>query len=157
MSKWRGKNWETFCGEICLLSTFLSQVFWIAIGLSFKMRYWGGLCDFRKNYRSCFCGYPCPNSIVNAKCKDSYFSFEWSKWVGKKILRKNLCWWSTFVFCSILNSHFLNISFFCWNFQHFHQNCHLIFMLLKAWICWNILHFRCRYWIITIWNLKDIY
>ena len=80
---------ETDCEEFCFLSAFLSQVILLAYCLSFKMRYWGGLCDFRKNYRSCFWGYPCPNSIVNAKCKDSYFSFEWSKWVGKKILRKN--------------------------------------------------------------------
>ena len=75
---------KTFCEEICFLSVFLSQVILLAYCLSFKMRYWGGLCDFRKNYWSCFCGYPRPNSIVNAKCMDLYFSCERSKWVGKK-------------------------------------------------------------------------
>ena len=105
-SKFYLKFLETVCEEICFLSLFLSQVILLAYCHSFKMRYWVGLCDFRKNYKSCFCGFPRPNSIVKAKCKDSYFSFKWSKWVRKKILRKNLCCWSTFVFCSTLYSQF---------------------------------------------------
>ena len=64
VSKCRGKSLETFYDEICLLSVFFSQVILIANCHSFKMRYWGGLCYFRKNYWSCFCGYPRPNSIV---------------------------------------------------------------------------------------------
>ena len=97
---------ETVCEKNCFLSGFWSQVILLAYCLSFKMRYWGGLWNFRKNYWRCFRGHLHPNSIVNAKCKDLYFSFKWSKWVGKKFLRKNLCCWSTFAFCSILNFQF---------------------------------------------------
>ena len=48
VSKCRGKSLETFYDEICLLSVFFSQVILIANCHSFKMRYWGGLCNFRK-------------------------------------------------------------------------------------------------------------
>ena len=48
VSKCRGKSLKTFYAEICLLSVFFSQVILIANCHSFKMRYWGGLCDFRK-------------------------------------------------------------------------------------------------------------
>ena len=33
----------------------------------------------------------------------SYLSFQWSKWAGEKNLRKNLLFWPTFVFWSILS------------------------------------------------------
>ena len=79
VSKCRGKSLETFYDEICLLIVFFGPVILIANCHSFQMRYWGGLCDFRKNYWSCFCGYPRQNSIVNAKFMDLYFSCEWSK------------------------------------------------------------------------------
>ena len=41
---------ETVCEEIGFLSGFWSQVLLLAYCLTFKMRYWGGLCDLRKNY-----------------------------------------------------------------------------------------------------------
>ena len=56
VSKCRGKSLETFYDEICLLSVFFSQVILIANCHSFKMRYWGGLYDYRKNYGSHFSG-----------------------------------------------------------------------------------------------------
>ena len=102
----------------------MSKVILLAYCPSFKMRYWEGLCDFRKSYWSCFCGYPHPNSIVNAKCKDLYFSFEWSKWVGKKNLRKNLCCWSTFVFCSTLYSQILKHFYFLLELRSWTPRCH---------------------------------
>ena len=64
VSKCRGKSLETFYDEICLLSVFFSQVILIANCHSFKMRYWGGLCDFRKNYGSQFSEDTCPKSIL---------------------------------------------------------------------------------------------
>ena len=75
---------KTFCEEICFLSGFLSQVILLAYGLSFKMRYWGGLCDFRKNYWSCFCGYPHPNSIVNANVRTHISALSGQNESGKK-------------------------------------------------------------------------
>ena len=66
MSKCRGKSLETFYDEICLLIVFFGPVILIANCHSFQMRYWGGLCDFRKNYGSHFSGDMCPKSILKA-------------------------------------------------------------------------------------------
>ena len=66
MSKCRGKSLKTFYDEFCLLNVFFGQVILIANCHSFKMRYWGGLCDFRKNYWSQFSEDMCPKSIIYA-------------------------------------------------------------------------------------------
>ena len=84
MSKCRGKSLETFYDEICLLIVFFGPVILIANCHSFKMRYWGGLYDFRKNYWSCFCGYPCPNSIFNANVRTHISALSGQNESGKK-------------------------------------------------------------------------
>ena len=69
MSKCCGKSLETFYDEICLLIVFFGPVILIANCHSFKMRYWGGLCDFRKNYKSHFSGDTCQKSKINYDAK----------------------------------------------------------------------------------------
>ena len=85
VSKCRGKSLETFYDEICLLSVFFSQVILIANCHSFQMRYWGGLCDFRKNYKSHFSGDTCPKSIVNDDVGPHILASSGQNELGKKL------------------------------------------------------------------------
>ena len=49
------------------------------------LRYWGGLCDFRKNYWSCFCEYSHPNSIVDPNVMTHISALSGRNESGKKI------------------------------------------------------------------------
>ena len=84
VSKCRGKSLETFYDEICLLIVFFGPVILIANCHSFQMRYWGGLCDFRKNYKSHFSGDTCLKYIVNDDVRPRILASIGQNELGKK-------------------------------------------------------------------------
>ena len=67
------------------------------------------------------------------QCQDPYFGFHWSKWVGKKILRKNLYCWSTFVFWSIFISQIQEYFHFLLEVRSWTPRCHCVTPIYPNW------------------------
>ena len=58
------------------------------------------------------------------QCQAPYLNLQWSKWVGKKFLRKNLCCWLTFVLWSILISEIQEFFHFLREVRSWTLRCH---------------------------------